>query len=75
MGNQLTGIVPSQILPVEHYLQEVKNFEYEASLGSTRFFKVCFFTAGDLRRLLLIHQLCFLPIPDTRGWVLLSRGF
>ena len=40
MGNQLTGIAPSQILPVEHYLQDVPSFEYETGLGSTRFFKV-----------------------------------
>lgn len=41
MGNQLTGIAPSQILPVEQYLTDVSSeYEYECSLGSTRFFKV-----------------------------------
>lgn len=40
MGNQLTGIAPSQILPVEHYLTDVSSFHFERSLGSTRFFKV-----------------------------------
>lgn len=41
MGNQLTGIAPSQILPVEQYLTDIANeYEYECSLGSTRFFKV-----------------------------------
>lgn len=40
MGNQLTGIAPSQILPVEHYLQDISEYEYDVSLGSTRFFKV-----------------------------------
>ncbi|ELT97398.1 hypothetical protein CAPTEDRAFT_159025 [Capitella teleta] len=40
MGNQLTGIAASQILPVEHYLTDAADLEYESSLGSTRFFKV-----------------------------------
>ncbi|KAK7093762.1 phosphoinositide 3-kinase regulatory subunit 4-like [Littorina saxatilis] len=40
MGNQLTGVAPSQILPVEHYLADNVEYEYESSLGSTRFFKV-----------------------------------
>ncbi len=40
MGNQLTGIAPSQILPVEHYLTDVSDYEFDTSLGSTRFFKV-----------------------------------
>ncbi len=40
MGNQLTGIAPSQILPVEHYLTDIPEYEYVTSLGSTRFFKV-----------------------------------
>lgn len=40
MGNQLTGVAPSQILPVEHYLADNIEYEYESSLGSTRFFKV-----------------------------------
>ncbi|KAK3104962.1 hypothetical protein FSP39_014143 [Pinctada imbricata] len=40
MGNQLTGIAPSQIQPVEHYLTDLQNYEYDSSLGSTRFFKV-----------------------------------
>ncbi|PVD36888.1 hypothetical protein C0Q70_03878 [Pomacea canaliculata] len=39
MGNQLTGVAPSQILPVEHYLADNTEYEYESSLGSTRFFK------------------------------------
>lgn len=40
MGNLLTGVAPSQILPVEHYLADNTEYEYESSLGSTRFFKV-----------------------------------
>ncbi|XP_076451806.1 phosphoinositide 3-kinase regulatory subunit 4-like [Babylonia areolata] len=40
MGNQLTGVAPSQIYPVEHYLADNTEYEYESSLGSTRFFKV-----------------------------------
>nr|CAH0112606.1 unnamed protein product [Daphnia galeata] len=40
MGNQLAGTVPTQILPVEHYLQDLSDLEYDSSLGSTRFFKV-----------------------------------
>ena len=40
MGNQLTARAPSQILSVESYLSELTNFEFEESLGSTRFFKV-----------------------------------
>ncbi|XP_072174440.1 phosphoinositide 3-kinase regulatory subunit 4-like [Diadema setosum] len=40
MGNQLTGVAPSQILPVEHYLTDVSDYEFDHSLGSTRFFKV-----------------------------------
>ena len=30
MGNQLAGCVPTQILPVEHYLQEQPEFEYDS---------------------------------------------
>ena len=40
MGNQLTGIAPSQILPVEQYLTDVQHVQFDAPLGSTRFFKV-----------------------------------
>ncbi|XP_074653856.1 phosphoinositide 3-kinase regulatory subunit 4-like [Tubulanus polymorphus] len=40
MGNQLTGIAPSQILPTEHYFTDVADYQFECSLGSTRFFKV-----------------------------------
>ncbi|KAK2148717.1 hypothetical protein LSH36_486g02011 [Paralvinella palmiformis] len=41
MGNQLTGIAPSQILPVEHYLTDIPDsYQFDTSLGSTRFFKV-----------------------------------
>lgn len=40
MGNQLSGIAPSQILSVEHYFSDLPDFEFDGSLGSTRFFKV-----------------------------------
>ncbi|XP_069112623.1 phosphoinositide 3-kinase regulatory subunit 4-like isoform X1 [Argopecten irradians] len=40
MGNQLTGIAPSQIQPVEQYLNDIADYDFETSLGSTRFFKV-----------------------------------
>lgn len=40
MGNQLTAIAPSQILPAEQYLNDIPNIEYIKNLGSTRFFKV-----------------------------------
>ncbi|XP_014259628.1 phosphoinositide 3-kinase regulatory subunit 4 [Cimex lectularius] len=40
MGNQLVGIAPSQIFPVEHYLTEHSDLQFDVSLGSTRFFKV-----------------------------------
>lgn len=40
MGNQLAGIAPSQIFPVETYLSDLPDVTYETSLGSTRFFKV-----------------------------------
>lgn len=42
MGNQLVGIAPSQIYPVEHYLTGSfeSDLQYESSMGSTRFFKV-----------------------------------
>lgn len=40
MGNQLVGIAPSQILPVEHYLNEHPDLIFDVNLGSTRFFKV-----------------------------------
>ena len=29
MGNQLTGIAPSQILPVDHYLTDLPDYEYD----------------------------------------------
>ncbi|XP_006004262.1 phosphoinositide 3-kinase regulatory subunit 4 isoform X2 [Latimeria chalumnae] len=40
MGNQLAGIAPSQILLVDSYFSDIHDFEYDRSLGSTRFFKV-----------------------------------
>ncbi len=40
MGNQLAGVAPSQIFPVEHYLSDLPDLAFEASLGSTRFLKV-----------------------------------
>uniref|UniRef100_T1ISE1 non-specific serine/threonine protein kinase n=1 Tax=Strigamia maritima TaxID=126957 RepID=T1ISE1_STRMM len=40
MGNQLTGIAPSQIFPVEYYLTELPEYTFDISLGSTRFLKV-----------------------------------
>lgn len=40
MGNQLAGIAPSQILPVEQYLNEHPDLIFDVNLGSTRFFKV-----------------------------------
>nr|XP_022913149.1 phosphoinositide 3-kinase regulatory subunit 4 isoform X1 [Onthophagus taurus] len=40
MGNQLVGIAPSQIFPVEHYLAEHSDYKFDSSLGSTRFLKV-----------------------------------
>ncbi|XP_044166788.1 LOW QUALITY PROTEIN: phosphoinositide 3-kinase regulatory subunit 4-like [Acropora millepora] len=40
MGNQLSGIAPSQILSVEHYFSDLSDFDFDCSLGSTRFFKV-----------------------------------
>jgi len=30
MGNQLTGIAPSQILPVEHYLTDTTEAEFDS---------------------------------------------
>ncbi|KAK0061121.1 phosphoinositide 3-kinase regulatory subunit 4 [Biomphalaria pfeifferi] len=40
MGNQLTGEAPAIIYPVEHYLTDIPHYEFDCSLGSTRFFKV-----------------------------------
>ncbi|XP_054259125.1 phosphoinositide 3-kinase regulatory subunit 4 isoform X2 [Macrosteles quadrilineatus] len=40
MGNQLVGIAPSQIFPVEHYLTDHTDLQFDINLGSTRFFKV-----------------------------------
>ncbi|XP_046835084.1 phosphoinositide 3-kinase regulatory subunit 4 isoform X1 [Vespa crabro] len=40
MGNQLVGIAPSQIFPVEHYLTDHNDLLFDVNLGSTRFFKV-----------------------------------
>uniref|UniRef100_A0A8D8VIJ6 non-specific serine/threonine protein kinase n=1 Tax=Cacopsylla melanoneura TaxID=428564 RepID=A0A8D8VIJ6_9HEMI len=40
MGNQLVGIAPSQIFPVEHYLSELTDLQFDVNLGSTRFLKV-----------------------------------
>ncbi|XP_030749901.1 phosphoinositide 3-kinase regulatory subunit 4 [Sitophilus oryzae] len=40
MGNQLVGIAPSQIFPVEWYLKDHPELKFDASLGSTRFLKV-----------------------------------
>ncbi|KAJ9580221.1 hypothetical protein L9F63_004121 [Diploptera punctata] len=40
MGNQLVGIAPSQIFPVEHYLTDHPDLQFDVNLGSTRFLKV-----------------------------------
>ncbi|XP_055904025.1 phosphoinositide 3-kinase regulatory subunit 4 [Eupeodes corollae] len=42
MGNQLVGIAPSQIFPVEHYFSGTFGTEivFDSNMGSTRFFKV-----------------------------------
>ncbi|XP_069690077.1 phosphoinositide 3-kinase regulatory subunit 4 isoform X4 [Periplaneta americana] len=40
MGNQLVGIAPSQIFPVEHYLTDHADLQFDVNLGSTRFLKV-----------------------------------
>ncbi|XP_037949245.1 phosphoinositide 3-kinase regulatory subunit 4-like [Teleopsis dalmanni] len=42
MGNQLVGIAPSQIYPVEHYFSGTFGTEivFDSNMGSTRFFKV-----------------------------------
>ncbi|CAD7085003.1 unnamed protein product [Hermetia illucens] len=42
MGNQLVGIAPSQIYPVEHYFAGTidHDLQFDLSMGSTRFFKV-----------------------------------
>ncbi|KAJ8710702.1 hypothetical protein PYW08_009217 [Mythimna loreyi] len=40
MGNQLVGVAPSQIYPVEHYLSDHVDLSFDMSLGSTRFLKV-----------------------------------
>ncbi|XP_026320617.1 phosphoinositide 3-kinase regulatory subunit 4 [Hyposmocoma kahamanoa] len=40
MGNQLVGVAPSQIYPVEHYLSDHVDLSFDQSLGSTRFLKV-----------------------------------
>uniref|UniRef100_A0A0K2UE94 Protein kinase domain-containing protein n=1 Tax=Lepeophtheirus salmonis TaxID=72036 RepID=A0A0K2UE94_LEPSM len=40
MGNQLVSKAPSQIFPVEHYMTDIGDLEFETNLGSTRFFKV-----------------------------------
>ena len=40
MGNQLSGIAPAQILSAENYFVDLPKFQYESSLGSTRFLKV-----------------------------------
>ena len=39
MGNQLVGAAPAQIFPVEHYLSDITDLDFDASLGSTRFLK------------------------------------
>ncbi len=40
MGNQLVGAAPAQIFPVEHYMSDIADLDFDASLGSTRFLKV-----------------------------------
>ena len=61
MGNQLVRIAPSQIYPVEHYIQDLQDpkvtqelqnlkIRFTRNLGSTRFFKVakCDSEAGPM---------------------------
>ena len=62
MGNQLVGIAPQQIYPVEHYIQDLPDqisLTFQASLGSTRFFKVakCDSEAGPVVvKVFVIHD-------------------
>ncbi|XP_054156048.1 phosphoinositide 3-kinase regulatory subunit 4-like [Oppia nitens] len=49
MGNALVGTVSQAIHPIDHYLADVPEFQYQSSLGSTRFLKVakCGHYEGD----------------------------
>ncbi|XP_047134081.1 phosphoinositide 3-kinase regulatory subunit 4 isoform X1 [Hydra vulgaris] len=40
MGSHLSGIAPAQILSADNYFVELPEFQFESSLGSTRFLKV-----------------------------------
>ena len=40
MGSHLSGIAPAQILSAENYFTELPDFQFDSSLGSTRFLKV-----------------------------------
>jgi len=60
MGNQLVSLAPSQIYPVEQYIQDIQtDAEFESSLGSTRFFKVakCRASGGNVVvKVFVIHD-------------------
>ena len=42
MGNNLAATAPSQILSVDSYLGDATDYQFDKSLGSTRFMKVEF---------------------------------
>jgi len=68
MGNQLVALAPSQIFPVEHYIQDIpEHVQFETSLGSTRFFKVarCHSDAGPVVvKVFAIHD----PSHNIKGY-------
>ena len=87
MGNQLTAIAPSQILPVEQFLSECPDWKFELSLGSTRFFKVAkvrtsegpmivkVFVVHDLGTVLKGYKAQIEKMKSSLNWVLNCSPF
>ncbi|VVC93436.1 unnamed protein product, partial [Leptidea sinapis] len=72
MGNQLVGIAPSQIYPVEHYLSDHVELSFDQSLGSTRFFKVARALTREgqvVVKVFAIHDPS-LPLPEHKERIL-----
>lgn len=69
MGNQLAGMAPTAIHPIEYYLSDVGEFQLIASLGSTRFLKVarCRHYEGECVVKILAIEDPSLPLPTHKA--------
>ena len=57
MGNQLVGIAPSQIFPVEHYLTDHSDLQFDIRLVSQQLLLFTLFIGLNIYRIYLYSKL------------------